>query len=480
MATVLAMLYVLLHGLLLWRVPEQARVLSVLMATGAALAAALACAWRGRHAAEATAGWHALALAMLLWGGGMASHLPGLPGAQSVNPGLGVLLFVLYMVPLVFTLGWSSEAPPRVRMVDAALALLLAGLFAMRTSDFSSLHGTPDYAIAGLQRVFDLGNAFVLLLATMRWQTAQRPATRRLFGVMSLYAGAYLAVAFYINHFDTAADYGTASDLLIDLPLLALAVAATWPGPRVTAAGVRHRHLARVMQAASPLALPLAMLLVSASLVHTHLRLAIAGFTMAVVGYGVRMVMVQLEALARLDHLQALARIDPLTGLGNRRQFEETLQREWERSGRDGGGLALLVVDIDHFKAVNDQLGHQAGDQCLRTVASILEHGGHEVSATAARYGGEEFVLILPAAGEAALRVAERIRHRIEHTALCAGAWPGMITASIGVAVAGTPHAETAHRLFEQADSALYQAKHAGRNRVVLHGTGASPPPVPG
>ena len=134
------------------------------------------------------------------------------------------------------------------------------------------------------------------------------------------------------------------------------------------------------------------------------------------------------------EKLAALATSDGLTGIANRRHFDERLAEEWARAKRDGTPLSLLLADVDHFKKFNDQYGHQAGDACLRALARILSAQVRRPADVAARYGGEEFALLLPntdAAGCA--RVGERIRNAIHQAGLVHHSNPvaGCVTASI-------------------------------------------------
>lgn len=161
---------------------------------------------------------------------------------------------------------------------------------------------------------------------------------------------------------------------------------------------------------------------------------------------------------------------DFLTGLKTRGYFEQQLDNEIKRSERKNTEFALLMVDIDHFKQLNDHYGHHVGDQVLRDVAAILMKDMREID-TVARYGGEEFVLILPESNEsAAVRVAQRLRRAVEQSRFFAGSpdAPEHLTISIGVAVFGA-NAESKRDLVAAADSALYQAKRTGRNSVVLY-----------
>jgi diguanylate cyclase (GGDEF)-like protein/PAS domain S-box-containing protein len=175
---------------------------------------------------------------------------------------------------------------------------------------------------------------------------------------------------------------------------------------------------------------------------------------------------------AREDELLALAMTDALTGLANRRAFDEALEREWQRTLREGSQMSLLLLDLDHFKSFNDTYGHQVGDDCLRAVATAVRTSVR-ASDFACRYGGEEIVVILPGTDAAgAFKAAESLRLAIEALALPHVGKPAdgdRLTASIGVATAVSRDGGTVRlpeALLIAADAALYKAKHLGRNRI--------------
>ena len=177
--------------------------------------------------------------------------------------------------------------------------------------------------------------------------------------------------------------------------------------------------------------------------------------------------------------LETLAIEDSLTGLANRRRFDERLKEEWARAYRDRSSLALLMIDVDHFKSYNDEYGHPAGDACLRFVAQIIAAETQRPGDLAARYGGEEFAMLLPntdAAGCA--RIGDRIRRAIREAGLVhtTNHATGYVTASLGGAACRPVLERTAGvvSLVEAADRALYAAKEAGRNRLMMSGEVAS------
>jgi len=170
------------------------------------------------------------------------------------------------------------------------------------------------------------------------------------------------------------------------------------------------------------------------------------------------------------EGLLRFAFTDYLTGLRTRGYFEQQLELEFKRAERKQQKFSLLMIDIDHFKVLNDTHGHHVGDQLLRDVTSILMKDMREVD-TVARYGGEEFVIILPETTETgAVFVAQRLRRAVEQAKFFAGSPHSVqhLTISIGVAVYDTD-AQFKRDLIEFADAALYAAKHAGRNRVICY-----------
>jgi len=171
------------------------------------------------------------------------------------------------------------------------------------------------------------------------------------------------------------------------------------------------------------------------------------------------------ENKALQEHLRELAHRDPMTGLFNRRYLEPTLEREIVRSSHDKSGLAVLVIDVDHFKKVNDTYGHQAGDAVLTELGRLLREGCRSED-VACRFGGEEFVVMIPRLdAEAAFARAEGWRQAFGGTAVAHDGELIAATLSIGLALY-PENGSTAGELIGSADAALYRAKQGGRNRV--------------
>lgn len=182
------------------------------------------------------------------------------------------------------------------------------------------------------------------------------------------------------------------------------------------------------------------------------------------------------------DKLAALATSDGLTGLANRRHFDERLAEEWARAKRDGTPLSLLLIDVDHFKKFNDQYGHQAGDACLRSLARTLVAEVRRPADLSARYGGEEFALLLPnTEPDGCEQVGERIRKALcDLGMLHALNLPSkLVTVSLGGATnVPAEGASDCTALVAAADRALYAAKDKGRDRLVMAGQAVAWPGV--
>jgi diguanylate cyclase (GGDEF)-like protein len=179
--------------------------------------------------------------------------------------------------------------------------------------------------------------------------------------------------------------------------------------------------------------------------------------------------------------LELLSHTDPLTGVGNRRAFDEILTCEFRRALRDGNPLGLIMIDVDFFKSYNDNYGHQQGDHCLKEVASALNKSCNRTTDLVARYGGEEFAVILPNT-EHAKQLAQTLRESVENAAIAhsGSGVADVVTISLGVTTEVPTVDMQLDDLIASADKALYEAKKTGRNRVVERAMCAKGPRVMG
>lgn len=181
-------------------------------------------------------------------------------------------------------------------------------------------------------------------------------------------------------------------------------------------------------------------------------------------------VALHLQVVRQRRMLERLAHVDGLTGLANRRRFDEVFGAEWQRAQRSGQPMSLALLDIDCFKQYNDHYGHPAGDRVLRSVARTVASFMRRPVDLAARYGGEELVLLLPDThAEQAQQVVSGMCRAIEQLTIAhsASSVAQVLTASVGGATLGEDGKESAGDLLDAVDRMLYRAKHAGRNRVV-------------
>jgi diguanylate cyclase (GGDEF)-like protein len=190
---------------------------------------------------------------------------------------------------------------------------------------------------------------------------------------------------------------------------------------------------------------------------------------------GQRIIDLQAQLLETRESLRYLATHDSLTGLSNRAEVLDRLRQELDRSSRESSNLGLVMADIDHFKDINDSLGHAAGDVVLAEVAGRMR-GASRSYDVIGRYGGEEFLIILPGCDEAnALRQAERIRTVLTDQAVALPQGSVSVTLSLGVAAREKGGIGDVQSLIRAADAALYRAKSGGRNRVAVASSGCSP-----
>jgi diguanylate cyclase (GGDEF)-like protein len=453
-----------------------------ILMVAAPLLAAVATLWRGRsHTTSVRFGWYALSLALTIWAAGAFGNLwqEMVLHRQNEMYRASMLAFNLAVVPTTFLLAsdWRLHGRQLLRAVDALVALALGCAYFQYTWIMINDHSAPAEAgVAYLVWLLDLQNLYLAAGALLRWYVAEERDERDLFRALAVYLLVYFVIVFINDHYFAGnpafgPQYGTLVTLAFAV-LCSFALRAPSPAPVRSV----NSTLVRTIRSGSPILLAVALLTASLFLIRVDYLWGCAGILIAVLGIGVRTTLIQVhqiehrEALRReASALQTIAWTDALTGVPNRHFFTESLARAW-RGERRPEPQAILMIDIDHFKLLNDRYGHPVGDGCLRDVARALQRALVRPDDVLARYGGEEFIVLLrdsPAAG--AQVVAERLRAAVQNLRIeNAGSPERVVTVSIGVASAELTDEATAARMVADADRALYEAKCAGRNLVKM------------
>ena len=448
----------------------------------APLLAAAATLWRGRsHTTSVRYGWYALSLALAIWAVGAFANLwqEMVLHRQNEMYRVSILAFNLAVVPTTYLLAsdWRLHGRQLLRVVDALVALALGCAYFQYTWSMINDHSaSAEPGVAYLVWLLDFQNLYLAAAALVRWYVAEDRDERDLFRALAIYMCIYFIIVFVNDHYFAGNPaFGPQYATLVTLAFAVLcgfalrAPAARPPRPV-------NSILVRMVRSGSPILLAIALLTASLFLIRVNYLWGCAGILIAVLGIGVRTTLIQVlqiehrEAMRReASALQTIAWTDALTGIPNRHFFTESLSRAW-RGERRSGRQAILMIDIDHFKLLNDRYGHPVGDGCLREVARALQRALARPDDVLARYGGEEFIVLLhdsPVAG--AQVVAERLRASVQNLRVANVDSPeGVVTVSIGVASAELTDEAAAVRMVEDADRALYQAKCAGRNQVKL------------
>lgn len=445
------------------------------------ITAAVSCGRRAMHCPPAARRhWVLLATGLCIWCAAtmMAARAQFVTRVSPSAAALDDFFYFFYGVPILLSVVSSDESrlSPLFFWIDAVQAAA-AGCLAY-LAIFTSLPfvGNPTpISVSRLVWIYDGENAVLLLFGMARLLVTPNDRTeRRYFLILNNFLWAYLVCAAVYNHIEALRLDAGSFDVLVDLPFLGLACAASLLGfPSGSSGATRLKPLALFIDNARPVAFGFAILALSAVIARQHFAVGMGAAFGAFLLYGIRSAMLQsrfLQSQAALEEamqrLGELALQDGLTGVANRRCFDERFKLEWNRAQRTQRPLSLLLIDIDHFKLLNDTHGHQAGDECLIQVALLLRRALQRPGDLLARYGGEEFVALLPETdSEGALNVASQMQ------AFIGGSDPSAclalpLTVSIGVATRHVFRAGSSAQLLETADRALYLAKQNGRDRI--------------
>jgi diguanylate cyclase (GGDEF)-like protein len=338
--------------------------------------------------------------------------------------------------------------------------------------------------------VYDIENLVLAGAVTMRLFGNLSSAKRRVYIALSVYLWSYALVAFALNYFELERNIAQGlQDVFWGLPcLLLLAVLAFWPersGAITDTNKDSNRSMALMLDNLSPVVFTLVIVIMGARIAPAYPWIGFSSIAIAVMLYGLRAALLQSKYLRSqqdltrsgaalvdaIDQPRDISIRDGLTGIYNRRHFDEVLLAEWKRSIRTAKPLSLLLIDVDNFKKLNDRYGHPEGDECLKKIAEQLSKILRRSSDTLARYGGEEFVAILPeTTKESAQLIADAMRLSVEELKIKneGSKVARVVTVSIGVCSENTTLNRPAEELLNAADAALYRAKKLGRNCVQI------------
>jgi diguanylate cyclase (GGDEF)-like protein len=389
------------------------------------------------------------------------------------------VLFVSYGAPLLYAAVTTSDEPsshPR-RIVDGVLLILLVVLCYLGVRDITDANGflkpeDMDWVVVA----FDVENLFLFGTFLVRYLTAIDERDHRFFGIGTLFLALYAVCAGIHNHDELYPDtlaLQRIADVLPTVPFIALICllhANATPRPFEP---IRHRWARQLSVSLAPGLLLAAIFALSLGVTERQGVFGRSVLALAMLAYVVRVTQTQFwfartrdrlaEALSTVERVSLL---DELTGIPNRRAFDQALDERTKEAAREQRALSVLMIDIDHFKTFNDTLGHLEGDVALRSVARLLAGALRRPADFIARYGGEEFVVILPGTDEDGAQVVARRMNRAVYDAQLehSNGIDSRVTVSIGVATRAPDHVQG---VVMHADRALYSAKHAGRNRFV-------------
>lgn len=451
----------------------------------APLMALAAVVWRARKVTGRAHGlWTLLATALVLYSMAvlMSAWEAHVERLAFDAPSLANFAFFFCGVPVLFALSTPVEGErlPLFSWLDAGQAFFagyLAYVVIFATSPFFDSRMQP-ISEPLLVFTYNVENLALAAGCAVRLLASPKGEEHGFFRTLLLFLVAYAATLAFYNH--SMIEYRGSSPwrFLVDasfvfLALLILALPAPQP-TAIRAEGQRNR-LALFFDNGSPIFFTIALTALGFVTLRHHFYSGVLAIGVGLAAYGIRTTVLQMRYLhvqqqlrATHDRLEELSLQDSLTGIANRRRFDQTLDSEWHRAMRTQSPLSLLLIDLDYFKNLNDTYGHRHGDRCLTQVAAALHSVASRSGDLIARYGGEEFAAILPVTRlEAARAIAVRMRSAIEALKILNPSDIGTyLTISIGVCSCEAPMCGSPEALLESADRALYRAKQSGRNRI--------------
>jgi diguanylate cyclase (GGDEF)-like protein len=435
-----------------------------------------------------------LSASMMLWAVGQAVEalIGRSPSALNFSVDGADFFNLIAAFPMLLTLSNTrrTESIQSVVYLDSAqtvLAAVLAWVLLYRMS-LTSDAATTVMANVYLAECALLAVSAIIRLAT--WSTSEeRRRIHLLFKGVWLFLPIHVGMNYASGHWNLYA--GTVFDLLWSVPF----IYAGWQAlhmPMTELPETSHEEPGRVrllIESFCPLLMMAAVFALAASIIPQHPVLGLSAIFALLLIQTMHAGVVQLNYLTaqglllkrerELEHaninLEQLSMLDPLTGIPNRRRFDAAFDAAWRRGLRRRKPLALLLIDLDFFKGINDVYGHTYGDECLVSVARVLGQQACRPDDLLARYGGDEFILLLPDTNSSgALRVAERMHDaiRLLRAENSASPFDGLLTVTIGIGAGEIGIGSDPVALIEIADQALYHAKQMGRNRTCTQGAG--------
>ena len=466
-----------------------------LLVAGASLLAALSCLHRCVSGPlETRTIWKLITAGLLLWTIGQVgfSHGDAIAGSAEMIASKRNFFFFVYGIPILIAMSCASEDVQFQPFLwpDGMIAALAAGLAYVQLflvpPDWSRLAPLSEVDLTNL---FSIQNGVLACVSSVRLFSCPPGEKRKVYSALSAFLWVYAFIAMMLSTSKLRRSSGTTfHDVLWEVPfVLLLAAIAFWPEADATTttevSGASKPDF--LVDNLSPLSLTISVIILASEIEREHFSFKVLSISAAVLLFGLRTVIRQgdyvrahlefassekalLKANAHLSH-QAIR--DGLTGAHNRRYFNQMLREEWKRARRARQHLSLIMIDVDHFKALNDRYGHPTGDAVLRAIVRSLTAQLRRPSDLLARYGGEEFAIILPGVDlQGAKVVAENMRDVVERRRI-----PNedsqvsrFVTLSIGVVCEQPSDEGFPEEMIEKVDALLYLAKSQGRNRVCI------------
>jgi diguanylate cyclase (GGDEF)-like protein len=487
-ALVCAAAYVGLHALCIVAFPRASVALSYAFMFLATILALVACVgWVVRSSASLRLCGTLVACGLALWSGGLLLDaweevIKHNTATVALIPDL---LYFFYGVPVLLAIS-SSSAEQRSQLflwlyaLQATVIAYLAYTLLFSGLPFTGEHAAPITADR-LSQAFLVENIVLAAAAVVRLFACEDFEERRFYRIVCAFLWVYLGASSLYNFSYGAATAGTGlEDVIIDVPFLMLALWFAYAPQYVADRGEQAPKgpVALFIASASPIFFTFGILALGTVVMQRHFAAGSAGVGIALACYGLQATLLQNRYIRSqhslreaLDRLQGLSMTDSLTGIANRRCFDQSLEREWSRAKRSGKSLSLLMIDIDFFKLLNDRYGHVGGDECLKTIAHTLRAALPRDTDVLARYGGEEFAAILPDTDrQGAETVAGKMRAAVRRLAIRNETPMGDVaTISVGVTTSDASVNASCVDLIKGSDHALYQAKQGGRDRIEFY-----------